>query len=214
MATRPNLSDTQIMILQYLFQTRKKGLTRQEISNAVGFSANGSNLGPTYKESREAQPNSLVSRGMVRVQSLTVRGQEHIVYSITLLGAGPAKKYSALQQPNGEKIPSSIIDPAVKKAQATRNYGLERYTDDDIHEIRGTLGGKYESVSITSLRQQIVNRRKQRAFVDEDVCKIRSLKRIEKEFGAEGTVIKLFLTGKQILKIDEMLQSLLAKKSG
>ena len=210
MAKRPSLSDTQIMILQHLHQSRKKGLTRQEISDAVGFSANGSNLGPTYTENREAQPNSLVSRKMVKVYQLTVKGEEHTVYMITKSGIEAAKKHSVLQQSNGEKIPSSVIDPAVKRALATRNHCLERFTDEEIREIRKDIGGKYKSVSIDNLREQAVNRRKQGAYKDtsDSKRKIRSLKRLEKEFGVEGTTIKLFLTGKQILQIDKTLSSL------
>ena len=206
MAKRPNLSDTQIVILQGM--KLKRPYTREQLSEVMGFTANGTNLGPTYNESRENQPNSLVSRGMVRVMQDEIRGKKVILYTITKTGVAAAKRLTVQQKSNEKKVPPSLLDPVVKEMQSTRNYGLERFTDDDIDKIRVALGDKYKTVSITGLKQQIVNRRKQGAYASETARKIRAYKRLEREFGAEGTIDPGFLTGKMILRIDEELDSL------
>ena len=203
--TKP-LGRSQIVLLHALAKS-KSGLTKKQLADQTGESVSSFSLGPVKAKTLGAYPDSLWGRGLVE--------KEGNSYRITKSGLEVTKGRSPRKRPipSGTQIPAELLDPSIRKSQSVRNYGLDRFTDEDVKEVLARLPEEYHEYPIDSVRQQMVNRTKRRAFVNEDDCKIRALKRLEKELGADGTVIKGLLTGKQILQIDEMMDELTAKKN-
>lgn len=169
--TLTRINSTQATILALMYQQRS-GMTRSEMEALLAFPVTTSNLGPMYRESKEAYPDSLYSMGYVTAEydDNGEGGRMLVKWSLTDEGREVARNVRGRDSlVKGQKIPSSLLDAVVKAFRETRTYGLELYTNDDIVEIRSKLGEEYHTTPIDAIRQMIVNRRKQGAFrKDED----------------------------------------------
>jgi hypothetical protein len=199
--TSAALNASQVYILKAL--TRSNGMTREALEREVGPSVacTPENLGPAYKETLEGNAKymgSLWGLGLVRPIYDEVGGEMVPLWHATAKGRQMAASLKTRERPKKEdKVPPSLLDPVVRRFKATRTYGLELYTDDDILAIRQTLGSKWAHVPIEALRLQITARRKQGAFAD-PVAKIRRcIEKAIREFGPEGSILPI-LTPAQV----------------
>ncbi len=180
-AALPKLNGSQVLILQALADA-KKPLTRAELVEKVGH---GVAVSPANLSST-TEPASLSSRGMLTASE----GEDGSVkFGVSAKGAKFAGQMVARRQgANGDKVPPGKLDPAVKRVKASRTYGLELLTEADLTEIRTALGDKYAEVPLDSLRQQVVNRRKQGAFSDPADRNRRAAESALRAFGPGGAV--------------------------
>ena len=196
------LNDSQVRILQALAKCAPgTGLTRAKIAE-TGATVNSGNIGPAFKNVIENYPDSLYGLGLVRPVQ---HPDEELVWEATVKGRQLADRYKARKKATGDKVPGDTLDPIVKKFLPSRTYGLEDYTDDDLKEIRALLGSDYASLPLTSLRGQIVNRRKQGAFADRSGDAKKAAARCLREFGTNGTVIDGLLTDAQAEKLEKIV---------
>jgi len=156
------LTSTQIIFLQALAKA-PRGLTVRQLRDKTSLSPSSQSLGPLYVETAEHYPRSLIGQGLVRAEEYQ---EDENRFFATPSGIKAARIYTARHRLNNKSfIPPKILDPAVVKIKATKSYGLELFTDDDVAEVRALLGPKYKSVPIDDLRWRIVNRRKQGAYM-------------------------------------------------
>jgi hypothetical protein len=175
-------------------------------AKAPGAAATSSNLGPllqsAYEEGRHA--GSLRAQGLIKC----VQHQgDDVRWSVTAKGAKLAKTIKARPRSNADtKVPPEILDPAVIAFRATRTYGIEWFSEEDIDEIREQLGDDYEHVTADDLRMQITNRRKQGAFVDPKDRIKKAVERAIREFGPEGTILPDLIGDYEIAKLQKLLR--------
>jgi DNA-binding PadR family transcriptional regulator len=158
------LNASQVLILQFLSrQTSPRGVTRQDINDKCPKAgATVDNLGVSRGG---AKPGSLYALGMVTAEQHDVDGRMVTLYKITDKGRAAAKKMK-VKATRVATVDPLKLDKVVIEFRPTRTYGMENYTDDDIREIKDKLNGGAQQVSISDLRQQIANRRKQGAYAD------------------------------------------------
>ena len=200
------LNNSQVLILKAF--AGKGSMTREEIAERAGVPASTSNLGPVFQETLPQHPDSLYARRLVTAALDEDNGKEIVLYSLTPQGKKAATEYAAKKRNGTAVIPPRVLDPIVKRIRALRTYAMERFTEEDLREIRKCLTKKYSEIPLEDLKQQIVNRRKQGAYTDRNACKLRSLKRVMREFGHEGTVIAGLLSGEQKQAIDNYAREL------
>jgi DNA-binding MarR family transcriptional regulator len=162
------LTATQVRILKLLGDLGT--MTRKEIDEAIQGDIT-THLGPVYvndvnDSDRTHGRKSLLSLGMVSVTRDQVDGKTTIIiYSLTSKGRDAASKYEVRDKvPREYRIPGVLLDPATVAVKKLRTYGLELFTDEDIRQVLERLPREYHDVPLDSVRQQIVNRRKQGAF--------------------------------------------------
>lgn len=155
------LSNSQVLILKCLSRN-PNGLTREQINEKTGVVCDLDTLGPVYEESLMGHRDCLYSYGLV-VPEKDEPGVP-TVFRITQKGEEAAELYRARETGAKLKVDPKALDKAVLKIRALRTYGLELFTDDDVKEVRALLPDDFQGVSLTDLRQQIVNRRKQGAY--------------------------------------------------
>lgn len=158
------LTNSQVLILKTLARN-PNGLTREMIAEKSGVVCDNAILGPVYQETMEKHPESLISYRLVKVEKLSPTAPT--LFKLTAGGIQAAGSYSSRKRGATDKVPPEELDSVVLSIRALKPYGLELFTDDDIKEIRAQLSEEYNSVTIPSLRQQIVNRRKQGAYAKE-----------------------------------------------
>lgn len=198
----PALNDSQVVILQALAKCPPgTGLTRERLA-ATGAAVNAGNVGPAFKSVLENYPGSLYGLGLVRPVQ---HPDEEMVWEATVRGRQLAASYKARRRVDADKIAPAVLDPVVKKFLPSRTYGLELYTDDDLKEIRTALGAAHAEIPLTALRAQIVNRRKQGAFVEPKDRARAAASRCLREFGVTGTVVEGLLTDAQVERLEALV---------
>ncbi len=202
------LNTSQVLILQAIAKN-PSGLTRDQImKKAPDAAVTLSNLGPVLISSLAKDTNhqeSLYKMGLVRAEP-TGDEKDTITWTVTAKGAKLAPTLKTLTRTRGNKIPPKVLDPILRKFKVLRTYGLELYTDSDIKEIRTLCGEDYELLGVDSLRQQIVNRRKQGAFASSSDRIKGACERVLREFGPDATVLPI-LTPEQVVKLQEVVAS-------
>lgn len=159
------LNQTQVRILKALEEAGTSGLSREELTEKVGRNVGSSALGPVYQETVGRYPESLVGRKLVQAEQFGP--SEPVVYSLTALGGRAAKRHRALPTEDCRgvnEVPKDRLLRAVLSIKAYRPYGFEKYTEDDLKEIRKQLGKAHDKVNVEALRERIVNLRKTGAF--------------------------------------------------
>ncbi len=186
------LNDSQVLILQALAKIPigSPGLTRAAIVEKTGAVVNAGNIGPAFKSVLENYPESLYGLGFVKPVQMP---ESDLTWEATMKGRAVSERYKG-----------ATLDPVVRKFIPTRTYGLELYTDDDLKEIRSALGDEHATLPLVSLRQQIVNRRKQGSYADRSEYAKKAAARTLREFGMVGTVFAGLLTEDQVAKLEEM----------
>lgn len=159
------LNQTQVSILKALEEAGTSGLSREELTEKVGRNVGSTALGPVYQETVENYPTSLIGRKLVQAEQFGP--EEPVVYSLTPLGKKAAKRHRALQKiadHGANKVPKDRLVKAVLSIKPYRPYGFEKYTEDDLKEIRKQLGKAHAKINVEALRERIVNLRKTGAF--------------------------------------------------
>ncbi len=205
------LSPSQVMILQTLAKN-PEGLTRQQLEAKLpDASISYANLGPVFTEKvvpDEDFRQTLLGRGFVKVaKTPPIREGEKTWGAVWVITARGAKAALSTKTKIRAKtaIPPKLLDPIVIKFKATRTYGLERFTEADIKEIRTALGPEYAEVPLADLRQVIVNRRKTNAYSDPKQRRLRPVKAALAAFGPEGWLEPDFLTTAQVATLRQMI---------
>lgn len=158
------LTNSQVLILKTLARN-PNGLTREMLLEKSGVVCDNATLGPVYQEGIEKHSESLVAYRLVKVEKRSPT--DPTLFKLTAGGVQAAGSYSARKRGQTDKVPPEELDPVVLSIRALKPYGLELFTDDDLKEIREQLPEEHREVTLTSLRQQIVNRRKQGAYAKE-----------------------------------------------
>lgn len=188
------LTPSQVVILNVLGKSAVP-LSAGEISLEGGrVPVNVQTIGPVFDEHLSNYPNSLRGRGLVRPEKYE---GDDVRWEITTKG----KQYTTVKAQKigpGKRVPNEVLDPVVLKFKKRRTYGLERYTEDDICDLRTQLPKQYWDVDVTDLWNQILARRKQGAFADPNEKRRKALERVIREFGPNGTMIAEFLTEDQL----------------
>jgi len=192
------LTASQVIILNVLAKA-STGLTASQISYAgKGVPVNANTIGPVFGE---GHPDSLRGRGLVVCEK---QEEEDVHWSITEKGRKMAGMKAQRIGP-GKRVPNEVLDPVVLMFKKRRTYGLERYTDDDILDLRTQLPKDYRDVDPKDLWNQILARRKQGAFADPDEKIRKALEKVLREFGPNGTMIEDFLTEDQVQQLHTRL---------
>lgn len=155
------LTNTQVMILKCLARN-PNGLTREQLADKTGVVCDNTTLGPVMQETVSNHPESLVGYRLVKVEKISP--YDPTVFKLTGGGEEAARAYNAVKRGQDDKVPPETLNPVVLSVRALKPYGLELFTDDDLKEIRSQLPEQHQDVKLVSLRQQIVNQRKQGAY--------------------------------------------------
>ena len=150
------LSRSQVHILKALASV-PFGMTRDQIEEKLDITVSTDVIGPVYSEDLYKHPDSLYALGCV--SPTREEDDTKARWRITKDGKQIADKVKT-RKPSSAVVPGDVLDPVVIAFRPTRTYTAERYTDEDMKEIRSKLGDRYANVCLDSLRQQIVNRRK------------------------------------------------------
>ena len=156
------INPSQVFILQALAKADKVGMTKAQIEKKTGVSASTNNLGPVNLNGNlcnsDEYKDSLRCLGYLKIQLEETESGSVARYYITSKGLKVAEACVAKPRLKDEnKIPHEKLDKAVLAIRPTRIYSLEDYTDADLKEIRSSIGGEWDHVSLGDLRQQIVN---------------------------------------------------------
>lgn len=203
--TKTRLSRVQVLIVQALAKA-KKPLTAGQIAEKIGQGVPAVALGPVHRETL-AESNGIYAESLLGLGYVTNMTEEtekagHIIlWRNTAKGDKAAATHSTISRGSDLKVPPKTLDPVIRRYAITRTYGLESWSDTDLAQIRAELPAEYADLPLGDLRQQIVNRRKQGAFADPTERRVKTLQRIEREFGPGGTVISGFLTHEQMAKL-------------
>ena len=204
-----HLNSSQVLILQALKARPEVGLTRQEIADkAGGACCSPQNLGPVTKESlstNEDYSDSLYGHGYVypsQDEGETTR------WFITKTGVKVSSTLRTLETPETSetlKIPEKHLIQAGRKFRSTRTYGFERATPSDLKEMIGHLPPQFSTIDAEDFLQRLINLRKQGKFTTRQETLGKSVKKVIREFGPEGTVLAL-LTSKQVAALLEFVE--------
>lgn len=164
MAITLPLTNSQVLILKTLARNAN-GLTREEIAEKSGVVVDNTTLGPVYSETCANHPESLVALRLVRVEKISPDAPT--MYKLTPGGENAAKAYSARKRGTPDKVDPKTLDKVVLRIKPLKPYGIENFTDDDLKQVRAELPEEDREVTIPSLRNQILNRRKQGAYKEE-----------------------------------------------
>lgn len=160
------LTNSQVVILKTLLRN-PNGLTREALADKSGVVVDNETLGPVYQETLTNHPDSLVAYRLVKVEKIDPTAPT--LYKLTGGGIQAASMYSARKRGATDKVDPKALDKAVQSIRALKPYGLELFTEDDVKEVRELLPESEREVTVPSLRQQIVNRRKQGAYADNQI---------------------------------------------
>lgn len=162
---KARLTASQVLLLQALAEA-PQGMTSGELEKKTGVRPGTQSLGPIYQETLDKHPNSLYGRKMVT--AMRWAEDQDVIFKITVKGRETAQTFSAKRHlsPNSG-VPPKLLDPAVIAVRATKTYGLELFTENDLQQVLDLLPKKYHQIPLNDLRQRIVNRRKQGAFTQE-----------------------------------------------
>lgn len=191
------LTNSQVIILQQLADNPDTGLTSDELGE-MSLPVNAQTTGPIYREMLDRYPNSLYGRGLAEPSR---QEGERVCWFITDKGKKVALTFKARMRGPVVKVPKEVLDPLVLKFKDTIAYGLEHYDEDDLAALRKTLPQQYREVALDDLKDQILARRKQGAFADPEEAKRKAARKVIKEFGPYGTIIKEFLTEDQMSQL-------------
>ena len=165
------LTVSQIRTLQALVKA-PRGLTRAQIAQRGKTSVSAQQLGPAYQEdawdpkyTTKGGPKSLVQLGLVRALQDGSDGLDTIRYTITPAGKTAATSHFVRDHRDKPQVPAKALDQAVVTTRAPRAYGFEEYSHEDLAAVRALLGPRWHDLDLEDLRRQIVNRRKQGAYM-------------------------------------------------
>lgn len=196
------LNRSQVRFLQVLSTLPKgEGMTIAEVEEKMGDNILQPFVGLGTRDPMESDEDSLYRMGYVRAEK-----QEEgraIRWCITAAGRKQSDKMKTIDVLGEVRVPASTLDRITIMFGKTRTYGLEQYTDADMEELRMKLGEKYQGVSYVSLKQQIINRRKQGAFVDPAERRKKIVEKAIRDFGPDGSIISGLLNRKQIETLRE-----------
>lgn len=196
---------SQVRILKYMAKLGRP-VSREQLEEKSGATASAHNLGPVNKEllATNGYGDSLFGLGYVRPKQYEGEG---VTWELTQKGQKAAAIYETAKRVDCSRVPSKILDPVVIEFMKTRTYGLERYTEGDLKEIRAKLGEDWADLPIGELQLQIVNRRKQNAFSSPEARKRRPAIMALSAFGPKGWVSKNLLTDEQVAKLEKIIRS-------
>lgn len=198
------LNASQVLILQTLVRF-PRGLSTKSLALKSGAAVNSGNIGPVFRAALGNYPDCLYARKYV----LPEKSDEEdgtIIWKITPAGKAVSNKYKIMPARSAIQVPARILDEAAKAFMATRTYGLDVYTDDDLSEIRASLDEEYHDIPLDDLKQQIVNRRKQGAFADPYEKKRKCIEKAIREFGPRGSIAKV-LTEQQVADMLKLMDA-------
>lgn len=155
------LTNSQVMILKTLARN-SNGLTREDLAEKSGVVCDTDVLGPVLREQIMYHEDSLVAYGLV--QAVKESHESPTVFVLTIEGEEASERYSGRKTGAKLKVDHKALDQAVLSIRNLKAYGLELFTDDDVKEVREMLPEEFQAVTLTDLKQQIVNRRKQGAY--------------------------------------------------
>lgn len=176
--TKDRVSESQVWILKLLLDKGKdRGLTRSQIKEGSGVTNLVRDLGPPYKEDagktaiRFRGHKNLVAKGYVEpYEDIASDGNGNakatVYYRLTDEGRKAARFYQVRKRGQFTRVPADLLNKAVLGVKAKRVYGIERFTNDDLDEVRRAMPADYVMVPLDDIRQQIVNQRKQGAYAD------------------------------------------------
>lgn len=160
------LTNSQVLILKTLLRN-PNGLTRESLAEKSGVVVDNTTLGPVLQETLSAHPECLVAYRFVKVEKISPDAPT--LYKLTPGGTQAANSYSARKRGATDKVDPDSLDKAVLSIRALKPYGLELFTEEDVKEVRALLPEGEQEVTVPSLRQQIVNRRKQGAYSNNEI---------------------------------------------
>lgn len=195
------LSGSQVLILNTLAKS-SVGMTDDEITFHANVPVNVNTIGPVYGETIENHPNSLRGRGLVVCEK---EEDGDVRWRITTKGRELGKTLKGNRIGPSNRVPNDILDPVAGAFKRLRSYPFEEYTKEDMTELRARLPKEFHSIDLDELRRQAQARRKQGVFSDPNERRDKALRRIVREFGADGTIFRDFLTEDQLGTIYGMI---------
>lgn len=160
------LTNSQVMILKCLARN-PDGLDRETLVEKTGVVCDNSTLGPQLSETVPNHPDSLYALRLVRPAKFSP--DSPVLWSLTPGGEKAAALYKGRERGPKLKVDVKRLDKIVLKMKPLRTYGFESYTEDDLKEIRSQLAEDAQTVSLGDLKMQIIARRKQGAYAQDEM---------------------------------------------
>lgn len=196
-----SLNRSQVLLLQALAAS-KGGMTRSQLAEASGANPNADNLGATYREDIDSYPHSLRALKMVVVEKADEDAK--CLWTVTAAGRKAAEKYRTIDSvTRGVKVDVNSLDNAVIAFRSTRTYCMESWTAEDIQMVRDAAGIGHD-VSDDSIRQVVINRRKQGYYSDPDAKRIRAARAAIHAFGPTGEVEAGIIKGEALAALKKI----------